>query len=111
MDILKNNSNFKIGLHNEDTIVDTICLFVNDSYVKRSIQEIIWWALVPNDDHGQLHTSEDRFWLLSIRLSSGVGNVQKYFASSEMKTVTQSTTDNQDSFDIIWIVKEQSNLF
>ena len=92
---LKNNSNFKIGLLNEDRIADNICRFVNDNNAKYSIQDISECGLVSNNDHEHLHTSADRLCWLNIQPHNGAGPTQREFAPIEMKTVTKSTTDDQ----------------
>ena len=92
---LKNNSNFKIGLLNEDKIADNICRFVNESNTRYSIEDISECGLVPNNDHRHLHTSADRLCWLKIQPSNGTGPARKEFAPMEMKTVTQLTTDDQ----------------
>jgi len=53
---LKNNSNFKIGLQNEDKIASYLPSFINENNTVYSISDISECGIVANLDHAFLHT-------------------------------------------------------
>ena len=92
---LRKNSNFKIGFFNEDNIVANLSQFVCDNtskYSVHSINERV--SIVGNNQHIYLHTSADWLSWLDIKPLDGIGPISRRFAPIEMKTVTQSTTDD-----------------
>ena len=89
---IKKNSNFIIGLKNEDQIAKYLPIFVSENNDIYSVSDISECGIVANRDHDFLHTSTDRLCWLNVCPSNAMIQPEKLFVCIEMKTVTQEST-------------------